>query len=599
MILENSVKIKNYKCFDSDLQGFDKIYPINVIIGKNNSGKSSLIELINFLFEPKTEFIDFGRSGKKSEVVISTVITKNESIEIFPLQVIIQNQLYDNSDYKKGTALNGKTFDYFLEGNGERKLVENQDIFKNLEKESIRKFIDVNIFPSVFHGKNLFRISAERDIQKEIQGGFSFPLMNGVNATNFIREIINNSSYDRTIIEKKLLVELNNIVNPDIEFTDIVVEHDNENLWEIKFRDKDENYIALSNMGSGIKTILLVLINLIAIPAKQKEKPDKYVFAFEELENNLHPSLLRRLFNYIIKYAEQNNCYFFITTHSSIVIDLFGSKSNAQIIHVQKDKGHSIVHTVVSDSATRKILKDLDVKASDLLLSNGILWVEGPSDAVYLELLLDLYNISINDTKIESLNYSIQALSTALWKYAGFQDFEWSTMSFDLQNKIISLAKLNHNHLIVIDNDGNYENYKPAEWGKFMDGNGKNKAKLIHESMKFSQHDEEELNNIEGDTHNGKLFFWVTEGTFETYLKFFIENKGKESFKKYFGSNLKNGYFEKKREGANHSISKVVLAHEIAKFIYAEKLTIHDIAPVDSPLKNKIERLYATIKSWN
>jgi len=43
-----NLKIKNYKCFGDTAQGFNEIKPINIIIGKNNSGNSSLIDLIKF-----------------------------------------------------------------------------------------------------------------------------------------------------------------------------------------------------------------------------------------------------------------------------------------------------------------------------------------------------------------------------------------------------------------------------------------------------------------------------------------------------------------------------------------------------------------------
>ena len=41
-----SIKIRNYKCFGDEAQGFDSFKPVNVIIGKNNCGKSSLLEVI-------------------------------------------------------------------------------------------------------------------------------------------------------------------------------------------------------------------------------------------------------------------------------------------------------------------------------------------------------------------------------------------------------------------------------------------------------------------------------------------------------------------------------------------------------------------------
>ncbi len=52
-IIDQSIKIKNYKCFVGDKpQGFEKIYPINIITGKNNSGKSSLVDMIIFKGNP-------------------------------------------------------------------------------------------------------------------------------------------------------------------------------------------------------------------------------------------------------------------------------------------------------------------------------------------------------------------------------------------------------------------------------------------------------------------------------------------------------------------------------------------------------------------
>ena len=41
------MKIRNYKCFGEEGARFDALYPINLITGHNNSGKSSLLELVD------------------------------------------------------------------------------------------------------------------------------------------------------------------------------------------------------------------------------------------------------------------------------------------------------------------------------------------------------------------------------------------------------------------------------------------------------------------------------------------------------------------------------------------------------------------------
>lgn len=43
---ELGFKLKNYRCFDEQWQGFEKTQKVNVIIGRNNSGKSSLLDLV-------------------------------------------------------------------------------------------------------------------------------------------------------------------------------------------------------------------------------------------------------------------------------------------------------------------------------------------------------------------------------------------------------------------------------------------------------------------------------------------------------------------------------------------------------------------------
>jgi putative ATP-dependent endonuclease of the OLD family len=170
-------------------------------------------------------------------------------------------------------------------------------------------------------------------------------------------------------------------------------------------------------------------------------------------------------------------------------------------------------------------LKDLDFKASDILLSNGVIWVEGPSDALYLELLFDLYKTKKNLTS--KFNYCIQALSTAIWKYAGFSEFDWEKVDSTTENQIISLAKINHSHIIIIDNDNNYEDKKPSQFEYFSNKMGQNKARLLNESMKFGNYLDNQLENNYGDSKDGKLFFWEKREPLKLILNTLLKTKGR------------------------------------------------------------------------
>ncbi|HLX54250.1 MAG TPA: AAA family ATPase, partial [Aquella sp.] len=333
------------------------------------------------------------------------------------------------------------------------------------------------------------RINAERNITPETYYAQSKLDEAGKGSTNLIWKYLNFTGYDQNVIKKKFMKALNTIVNPDMGFTDIMMKEDDKDsnrtsaIGEIYFETNKAGWVPLSKMGSGIKTIIQVLLNLIVIPISEHISESKFIFGFEELENNLHPSLQRRLFRYIYDYQKEHEAIFFVTTHSNVVIDLFINNDDAQIIYVKNDGDETIAIPIKNISVGSNLLKDLGFKASDLLLANGIVWVEGPSDAIYLELWIRMYLKKI--THESALSFSIQSLATALWKYAGFVDFDWAKIDSDLENKIINLAKINPNHLLIIDRDDDYKDLKPSEFESFNKGNGKNKARLINESMKF------------------------------------------------------------------------------------------------------------------
>ncbi len=114
---------------------------------------------------------------------------------------------------------------------------------------------------------------------------------------------------------------------------------DGGNRWEMYLGEPGKGLVPLSRSGSGLKTVLLVLLNLLVVPELGDDERDKsrFVFAFEELENNLHPALLRRLFQYLEQYALEEQATIFLTTHSSTAPDFFGTSKNAQIIRVSHD----------------------------------------------------------------------------------------------------------------------------------------------------------------------------------------------------------------------------------------------------------------------
>lgn len=593
-----SIKVRNFKCFGEKAEGFEKVCPINIIIGKNNAGKSSLIDLIAFAIAPKEYRLQ--KKSQSGTCIVKIRLTQsviNNAVAVYERDqngnaewsVSISNHIKDN--------LIPSELNFEIDSNGVLRELFPATIFGQYRDA----FMEV--FRQPFSAKRFRRITAERDIVKERYGGDEKLRSNGQFATSLIWKFLSDSTRDHDIIKKEFLSALNEIANPDIYFYDIIIKHENidgtlnqGNLGEIYFEVEKGLWVELSKMGSGVKTIMLVLLNLIVEPKLEATSVSNFYFGFEELENNLHPSLQRRLYHFLLKFVIDNKCVLFLSTHSNIVLDVFGSNDNAQLLHITKRETCLSIDSIDNHQSGKKLLKDLDYRASDLLFSNGILWVEGPSDVIYIRLFLELY---MREEKLASnLSFCLQSLSTAIWKYAGFEDFNWSTIAEDVENKIISLAKLNHNNLLIIDKDNNYENRPPSEFNSFNHGTGKNKARLVNEFMRFHNHQEEKLVDYSGDTISDTLFFWINDYTVESYLIHFLANGGAE-FAKYFQPITKHGYLQKRIKGSNSSISKVELAGKISHFCFDKDVQFSDMAPLGSTLRNKIHRLYNTLELWN
>lgn len=557
MILKNKITVKNYKCFDSNGGGFERILPINLIIGKNNSGKSSLIDLISFIIEKNKEFIEIGRDNANPEILIEHELTEQEISKAFPSGTS-GGGIPARNFFEYGKQFVGKIYTYKLEGEGKKTFINlNAEFVTHARKQfdSLARIIKEPLFEKVF-----CNISAERDIIPEETNAEIVFTPNGSGATNAIQQIINRTNRDSRLIERELLNELNTIINPDIKITRILVQQRSNNHWEIYFEDANQKSIALSKMGSGIKTVLLVLLNLVVRPVIENRNRDSYVFAFEELENNLHPSLQRRLYNYIRNYSENSSSYFFLTTHSNVVIDAFGTYKNSQLIHVINDGDKSSSKTILSYNGTKQILNDLGIKASDILQSNGVVWVEGPSDRNYINRWIE---ILAPDLK-EGLHYSIMFYGGRLLSNLSF-DFEW------FNNEVIPLLKINSNAFVVLDRDGKTMNAKINETKKRI-------TKEIGEGNSWITKGRE----IENYLSNKTISDWLLNK--HGYKTNFTNNKNTK-----LEDNIINSSEKVKLK---YNLSKTVFSSEIVNFIDNESFEILD-------LKENLVNLISKIKKWN
>lgn len=555
-----SISFRGYKSFPSNLDvGINEIGSINVFIGKNNTGKSSVIDMIEFI-------LDISKYSKSKNSITSLDVGVK-------LEDDIIKGVFDEST--SGGSISGNHYAYgkkyvdqifylavssvMYDGNLKYKYRPSDRLNKANYPDSMSSYwlALASKLSGAFSNIVFRRLNAERNILPERESDSISLSPDGNGASNIIRMFINNSSYDEKTIEVTLLNELNKIMHPDAFYSNIrvqQVEITKELLWEIFLEEKSVGRFALSQSGSGLKTIILILLNLLIVPMLPEYRYKKIYYAFEEIENNLHPALQRRVFNYLYNYSLDKNLSIFITTHSHVAINTFFGKTGSKLYHVTKSDKKSEMHLIKNYTDEVEILNDLDVRASDLLQTNGIIWVEGPSDRVYVKKWMEI----LCDSKFtEGEDYQFLY-------YGGRLLSHYTT--YEQKEDLINVLTTNRNAAILIDSDKRY------------------KGTSINETKK----------RIKSEFESRGLFCWITKGKeIENYISREViseiyPNAPEQQCDQY---QLFSEYILHQEE--TFSGKKVPFAISIA-----EHTTISNIGAV-LDLKEKIVLLHGEIAKWN
>lgn len=401
---EPGLIVRNFKSFGEGGAHLDRIARLNVVIGKNNSGKSAILDAVDLLCRGDIVGQVHYHHGERPSLRIRQVVGQQQAALAFPpkehgqiiggywrplTDLLAKSVVHADLD---GRLTGGVTFD--LDQGFEKVRINDRETFKaRLGK------IESNI-KSPFSGLKVVRVAAERNLQPEVERTEKVFSSNGTGLVGLLAHLITSASERSAVVEEEFRKELNTVLEPDIRVSAIRTYKQDTGAWEIYFAG-DKGPIAMSDSGSGLKTVVQTLAALWLMPRLGVYKVQDCIFLFEELENNLHPALQRRLLNYIWDSLDGKGCAF-LATHSSVAIDLFNRNPDAQIIHVTHANGEAravTAHTTVSHG---DVVDDLDVRASDILQSNCIVWVEGPSDRIYFNRWMGLVT---NDALVEGAHY--------------------------------------------------------------------------------------------------------------------------------------------------------------------------------------------------
>ena len=373
-----NIKIKNFKSIES--LNIKTNRKINLIVGKNNTGKTTIIQSIYLAFSPK-EFVKYYRneynlsslgnlinySADKSIIEIQTNRIKSKKtirLEISRTKiedsiVFIKDQVEDSikKDKQKIVELDHKLLSKYSKDFTrlfevkineikvliEQLITERKDEIINSIKDDI--IIDREYYPSletkklIFDiGRQLYEKIMERTEKVTIKSDLNemldilhFPTSLNLNFYNFPElSLHKNKIYNGLLYINAGKINLRQFYNQSettaMEIQDIIKKTNMlPGLERFTFRNivfkKDgiREEIPLEVMGDGFK----VLIYIISMILTYKDKKIKPVILVEEPEIHMHPGYINEFIKYLIDFSNNNNMQFFITTHSEDLINSF------------------------------------------------------------------------------------------------------------------------------------------------------------------------------------------------------------------------------------------------------------------------------------
>jgi len=147
---------------------------------------------------------------------------------------------------------------------------------------------------------------------------------------------------------------------------------------DLKFKDEEFN-IPITNKGTGFKRLLMVAyFEYLASKTTSKNQ----IFALEEPETYLHPSLQQDLLSSVLNISETSQ--FFLTTHSPIFA---GATKDSNILIVRKNNSISNYFNYQSeDDIIKSVIEELGVQPDYNLLKSArfIIFAEGKGDVHFV-----------------------------------------------------------------------------------------------------------------------------------------------------------------------------------------------------------------------
>lgn len=154
-----------------------------------------------------------------------------------------------------------------------------------------------------------------------------------------------------------------------------------------KILDKSTNIESdILSCGTGYQS--MIILSILEAYVELAQKKTEYILIIEEPEVYLHPSLQRKMIDTLLLISMNNQVIF--SSHSPITV---GKMERNQIKLVKREAGEA----TISDITISEVIQELGIRADDILVNKGIIFVEGQDDKAVVEGILNRIHPGAND----------------------------------------------------------------------------------------------------------------------------------------------------------------------------------------------------------
>lgn len=327
----NSLQISNFKGI-KEIK-ISTLGRLNLIVGKNNSGKSSILEALMLYASGGSEVIFHQISQLHDEKSRYSSVYGEEKKNIFGQALPYEHLFYGRKFTQENEIFIGEfENDFFQKDSLRVRYIKNINDISEMNSNTLRVLKQLNILSDDLHISD----HVSRNFLEILQGNFKhiipleeilyrqhkFIASENPNTPNYMYVPTGFTSMDElaelwdditlTPYEKRTIEALK-LIEPNIEDLRFVEERRHRTAL-IKLIDEDIRF-PLRSMGDGIVRILQLILNMYAAKGG--------IYLIDEFDNGLHYSVQKALWQLIFDLADELDIQVFATTHSWDCIQSF------------------------------------------------------------------------------------------------------------------------------------------------------------------------------------------------------------------------------------------------------------------------------------